>query len=54
MQVPAVRIPDAEIDRIVAEDVPYFDLSFTWGCLLHLQAVLHLRYMQLLQAFWMG
>ena len=27
---------------------------YTWGCLLHLQAVLHLRYMQLLQAFWMG
>ncbi len=27
MQVPAVRIPDAEIDRIVAEDVPYFDLT---------------------------
>ena len=29
-------------------------ICFTWGCLLHLQAVLHLRYMQLLQAFWMG
>lgn len=27
VRVPAVRISDAEIDRIVAEDVPYFDLT---------------------------
>lgn len=27
MHVPAVRISDAEIDRIIQEDVPYLDLT---------------------------